>query len=150
MTGNAHNRPTRGSVLFEVMAAVAVTAMLVAAAVQGIAIAVNQARIAERRSVAAHEVGNVMERVARIEWDELSTPSLATFEISDDARKVLPKPQLRIEVTPSRQGRQKRVAVTLSWHTPAGRPDNSVRLLVWRYPQELNELAVASTGRPPQ
>ena len=90
-----------------------------------------QRQFSRHHQAALLEVGNLMERVSLLDWDELTTERTATFEVSETLRRQLPDAQVTIEVTDNPDDRAKLVRIELRWESAAGRPAPPVRLAAW-------------------
>jgi hypothetical protein len=90
---------------------------------------------AERRQAAVLAVGNLMERVTALPWDDITPDVSARFALPEDLAKRLPEADLRITVVSvSGAPHAKRVLIELRWQeTPAGIQSAPVRLAAWVY-----------------
>lgn len=125
----------RGVTLFEVSAAgiLLAAAMVMSLQVLG-SIAANE-RAAERRQWAVQEAANVLERLAALDWAEVTPERAAAAELSAPAREALPGGQLVVEVTGPADDTAdaKRIVVEVRWRNQSGSRATAVRIVAWKY-----------------
>jgi hypothetical protein len=86
-----------------------------------------------QRQAALLEVGNVMERVTSLAWDELTPQRAAQTELSQTLREQIPDARLTVAVTDDTTAKAKRMLIELRWEVVPGRPAPPVRLVTWVY-----------------
>jgi len=123
-----------GFTLMEMLVAVVVTAALAVIAAQLLVLAVQQRHVSKRRVAAVTEVANLMERVAALDYRDVTAENVKEIRLSAEALRLLPNAELQIDVTKA-QGEVpgKRIAIELSWQNRAGQRGAPVRLTAWRY-----------------
>lgn len=91
-----------------------------------------QQRQTDERLLALREAENLLEKLAPRPWSELTTESLASQSLSDEAKSRLPQAALKMELTePAEPPSSKRVSVQVSWLPRPGQAAQSVRLSAW-------------------
>jgi hypothetical protein len=93
-----------------------------------------QRRSADQRQRAMLEVANVMERIAALPFDELTTERARRVAITPAAAGSLGGAELAVEVTDETPGpgrAARRVAVRLRWKGRSGEWEAPVRLTTW-------------------
>lgn len=115
----------------EVVVAALIVMMMMALTVQMVASTIAARRSAERRQWALHEAANVMERLASLEWDELSDARTETIQLSKACQSVLPSPRLRIKIGEETAPVLKRIRVEIRWSNGARGEEAPVRLTTW-------------------
>ena len=122
----------RGFTIVEMMAASAMTAVLVTMCVQMLSLTTLQRRAAEQRSTALEEAANVTESLSSLTWEEITPERIAQYRLSEPARQVLRNGVLKISLEPSTSGPPaKLVRLEISWPNGADRGDAAVRLSSW-------------------
>lgn len=123
----------RGSVFCEALVAIVLATSVVLGASQLLLLASNQSRVAEQRTLAVHEVGNLMEDVMSRPWSELSTSSSLPLQLSPVGQQRLSNSQVKVEVgSEGEDSRSRRISIQIEWRCGAGRNFESVRLVAWR------------------
>src|SRR6516164_4120585 len=92
----AHCR--RASLMLELVLSGLVLGMLLSAAIPTLGWIARARHLTRQRQVAILEVGNLMERMTLVDWDELTSERAAKFEISERLRDELGDPQLSVRV----------------------------------------------------
>jgi prepilin-type N-terminal cleavage/methylation domain-containing protein len=122
----------RGFTIVEMMAASALTAVLVTLCVQMLATTTLQRRAAERRTIALAEAANVTESLGSLTWEEITPERVAQYRLSEPAQQILGGGALKIVLEPSISGPPaKLVRVEITWPNAAGGNDAAVRLSSW-------------------
>jgi len=126
----------RGSMLLEVVIAsglAAVLAMLFAQALSSVAL---ERRHVERRAIALQEAANIVERVAALEWSQITSEGVTDIGLSPEIEHILPAAaaHLSVEEQPG-EVPAKQVRVEIQWQGAAGQPEPPVRLSYWAYPR---------------
>lgn len=124
-----------GFTLVEVLIATVMLSALLAIAAQVFAATAVQRRAAHQRLLAGEEASNVMEQVAAIPWEDLTSTGVAEIQLSPAAHAALPDATLRIEITDTKVGEPpgRRIAVTVRWKPRAAGPPLQTQLVAWRY-----------------
>jgi Tfp pilus assembly protein PilE len=121
-----------GSLLLELMVAGALLAVVVAAAVPTLGSIVRQRTFNQQRQAAILEVGNLMERLRLLDFDELTPERAAQIKLSQSLEAQLAEPRLTVTVDAENDA-AKRVLIQLAWQTGPGRAAPPVRLAAWNY-----------------
>ncbi len=122
----------RGFTIVEMMAASAMTAVLVTMCVQMLSLTAVQRRAAERRTIALEEAANLTESLSSLTWDEITPERIAQYRLSQPAQQVLGNGVLKIALEPSTSGPlAKLVRVEITWPNGASGGDAAVRLSSW-------------------
>ena len=125
----------RGFTLVELtVGAILLTALMVTA-IPTLAWVGRVRRSAERQQVAVLAVGNLMERITTLAWDEVTQDALAATELPNEVSRQLPDADLRVSVllVPG-PVEAKRVLIELRWREPsAGMQSAPIRLAAWIY-----------------
>jgi len=116
---------------------------IVIATITMIAVAQLVALLARQRDeiaqmhLATHETANIMERVMRLPWDELTAEAVAAIALSPEVTKGLTEPELAISVQPQ-EGPvlAKEVEIKLTWQDRSGRRVQPLQLVAWKYPHD--------------
>ena len=96
-----------------------------------------QQRQTDLRLLALREAENLLEELAPRPWDELTSESLASQSLSDEAKSRLPQAALKLELSePAEPAASKRVSVQVSWSPRTGQAAQSVRLSAWFFRTE--------------
>ena len=122
----------RGFTIVEMMAAGAMTVVLVTMCVQMLTLTTVQRRAAERRTIALEEAANLVESVGALSWGEITPERVAQFRISEAAQEILAGGTLKIAIEPSTSGPPaKLVRLEIVWPSGADGRDASVHLSSW-------------------
>jgi prepilin-type N-terminal cleavage/methylation domain-containing protein len=122
----------RGFTIVEMLAASALTAMLVTMCVQMLSSTAVQRRATERRMIALAEAANVTESLGSLAWDEITSERITQYRLSESAQQILGGGVLKIALEPSTSGPPaKLVRVEITWPGTAGGTDPPVRLSSW-------------------
>jgi Tfp pilus assembly protein PilE len=122
-----------GVTFVELIAAVAVMAVLFAAAVQMLAVAARQRRACERQRVALELASNLMERATILPYDQISKERLE--QLAADLEPKVAGTSWRIDVYETNEEHLlgKRVSLQLIWDPGTVRRSPEIRLVAWRY-----------------
>jgi hypothetical protein len=131
--------PRRASLLLELVISGIVLGMVMSAALPALGWIARERQLTRQRQAAILEVGNLMERITLVDWDDLTPRRAASFEISDRLREQLVDSELKVSLTAddSDEG-SKHVLIELYWDVVPGRLAPPVRLTAWvhRRPNE--------------
>jgi hypothetical protein len=124
--------------MLELMAGAAILVGLLAVSLQFFHATALHRRTTRQREVAIEELANVMERLAAIRWQDLTTEKARQVQLSDVASRSLPGAALTIEVSQPAADKPlaKRIAVALAWEDQSRRLGRPMRLSAWRYRNE--------------
>lgn len=127
------NHPNRlGFTIVEMVAASAMTAVLVTMCVQMLSLTAVQRRASERRTIALEEAANLTESLSSLTWDEITPERIAQYRLSEPAQQVLGNGVLKIALEPSTSGPPaKLVRVEITWPNGASGSDAAMRLSSW-------------------
>ncbi len=127
-------RPRRGSLLPEMAIATILLGAAMTMTVQVLGHAARVRRDADHRQRATLEVGNLMERLAAIPFDELTEARARGLTLSEATTRLLPNAELAVSVKdekPAPDRASKRLAVRLRWRGRSGEWEAPVRLVTW-------------------
>jgi hypothetical protein len=128
-------RPRGGLSLFELTVALFVMTTAMTVIVQLLGVAAKQRRTIEQRRTALAEVANQAERIALLPWDELSAANLASWELSDESKKLLPRGSATIEVREETEPVvARRVRLMVKSPTSVQQEQELADLTIWRFP----------------
>jgi type II secretory pathway pseudopilin PulG len=123
-----------GLTLIETLAAVVVLSAAVVAVAQTVAATARQRELAERRAIALQEAANVLERLQRLTYDEVTAEHVAPWRLSPEAKQRLPDGRLHVTIQPGGEGPAgKRLSAEVDWREADGGRSRPVRLTAWRY-----------------
>lgn len=138
----------RGFTMIELVAGAAILVGLLAVSLQFFHATALHRRTTRQREVALQELANVMERLAVIRWQDLTTEKARQVQLSDVASRSLPGATLTIEVSQPAADKSaadksaaeeppaKRIVVALAWEDQSRRLGRPIRLSAWRYRNE--------------
>jgi prepilin-type N-terminal cleavage/methylation domain-containing protein len=135
----------RGFSIVETTAAIAILSVAVVATAQVLAVCSRQRLVSEQWLAAELETANIQERIAAVPYEQITLPKLQSWELSAQARSILPNGKLQIAITdsPPDEPNSKRVRVAISWAQfasenpadPQGEvPTLHAELTAWRFP----------------
>ncbi len=119
-----------GSLIIEVLVAGSLLAVVTATVVPALTWIVRQRKFNQERQAAMLEVGNLMERVTLLDWNELTPQRAAEFHLSESLQNQLAEPRLTIRVD-TEEDDAKHVLIELEWEFGPGRAAPPVRLAAW-------------------
>jgi hypothetical protein len=135
----SQKRTRRASLLLELVISGLVLGMAMSAAIPTLGWIARERQLTRHRQAAILEVGNLMERITLVDWDELTAGRVSRFEISERLREELGDSDLKVTVAAddSNEG-SKHVLIELHWEVAPGRVAPPVRLAAWvhRPPRE--------------
>ena len=110
--------------------AVGLAMALVAGVAQLLVIVAQQRHQAGQYAVATREAGNLMESLISRSWDDTTTKSSASVELSEGSASQLPEGSVSVEVAEEDQG-VRRITLQIEWESGPERARESVRLVGW-------------------
>lgn len=123
-----------GFTLVELMISGLLLGVVFVAAIPTMAWIARERTAAERRQIALLEVGNQMERLCLIPWDELPAGAAPESKLAASAIAQLPEAQLTVVVDGDpRDPSAKRITVELRWMNGPSLPAAPVRVTTWVY-----------------
>jgi Tfp pilus assembly protein PilE len=138
-----------GYTTIELLIAGMLLATLAVSTMPTLAWVVRQRDAAERRQTALLEVGNLMERIAAIPYEELSAERARKLTLSRSAQAQLTEPVLNISVDADPQDASaKRIRIELRWLLGPMKPAAPVRMAAWVYP--VRERVLATNEEEPK
>jgi|SRR5579863_429201 len=130
------NRPLHssrsGSLVIELMVTGALLAIVTASVIPTLGWLVRQRKFNQERQAATLEVGNLMEQLTALDWNELTPERVEQFQLSEPLQNQLSEPRLLITVDGDSDA-AKHVLIQLSWELGPGRAAPPVRLAAWVY-----------------
>jgi Tfp pilus assembly protein PilE len=128
------NPNRRGALLLELVICGMILGVVVTAVVPTLAWLTRERQHGRQQQAALLEVGNLMERVTMLEWDDLTAERAAEFELSEDLRTLLPEAQLTVTIAAAdTEPKAKHMIMELRWEFASGCPAPPVRLAAWVY-----------------
>ena len=131
------NTSRSGSLLVELMVAGALLGVVTATVIPTLGWLIRQRKFNQERQAAILEVGNLMERLTVLDWDELTSSRAEQFQLSESLQSQLSEPRLTV-VVDTEVDAAKRVLIQLTWQIGPGRASPPVRLAAWVYRKELS------------
>ncbi len=122
-----------GALLLELIICGMLLGVIVSAIIPTLAWLTRERQNGRQQQAALLEVGNLMERLSMLEWDDLTSQRAATFELSEGMRTEFPDAHLTVTVTVDADAKAKHVLLELQWEFAPGRPAPPVRLAAWVY-----------------
>jgi hypothetical protein len=119
--------------LFELVISGALLGVVVTSVIPTLGWIARERKFSRERQAALLEVGNLMEQVTLLNWDELTSDRALGFELSKTIQRELPDARLTIRVTDETDASARQVLIELRWEPAAGRPAPPVRLAAWMY-----------------
>jgi Tfp pilus assembly protein PilV len=134
--------------ILEVSVALLLLAMGIVLTAQVLTQCTRQHLASEQQLTAQWEAANVLERLAGLRYDELTSDAVKAIEPSHQLRATLPDAKLQITVTDSDRDSStapphKRLHVKVTWPAEEGSP-HSVSLTAWKYPALSETVKVAT------
>ena len=131
----ALNRPVRrGALLLELIICGILLGMVVSTVIPTLAWLARERQYGRQQQAALLAVGNLMERLTMLEWEELTSEQAATFELPEGTRTELPDAHLTVTVAAAdTEAIAKHVFIELKWEVAPNRPAPPVRLAAWVY-----------------
>ncbi len=123
-----------GSLLLELMVAGALLGVVTASVIPTLGWIVRQRKFNQERQAAILEVGNLMERLTSLGWNELTPQRAAQFKLSVPLENQLSEPRLTVAVN-TEEDTARHVLIQLSWQIGPGRASPPIRLAAWVYRQ---------------
>ncbi|HEY1599294.1 MAG TPA: hypothetical protein VGG64_06810 [Pirellulales bacterium] len=124
----------RGTTLVEVSLALCLLAVAIVATAQILTLCARQRKAADRQFAAQMEASNVAERIAAIDYDDVTAVSLAAMKLSPETQSALAGGELAIDCIDAAEPplRQKRITIEVTWPTPQ-EGKRSVQLTTWKF-----------------
>jgi len=119
--------------LLELVISGALLGVVVSATIPTLAWIARERQFSRQRQAAQLEVGNLMERLTSLEWNELTPARGAQAELSPSLREQIPDAKLTVAVTDDSAAKSRRILIELRWEIVPGRPAPPVRLVSWVY-----------------
>jgi type II secretory pathway pseudopilin PulG len=133
-----YRSPRSGMLLVEIIAAIAILAVLLTSTVQVMRVMTTQHVAADRRTLALETVQNVAEQIGNIPWAELTPEAAGKLTVPDAVKPFLPEAKLAATVTDLQEPvAAKRVSIELTWNAPNGINSRPARLTVWSFQHDL-------------
>ena len=106
-------------------------------------------QVNRQRQAAMLAAGNLMERVALLDWDELNSARAGEFQLPEAVKSDLPESKLTIAVeNESAPADAKHVLIEIRWEIASGRPAPTVRLAAWFHRHIRDESLAVEHGGP--
>ena len=121
-----------GSLVIELLVAGALLAIVISSVIPTLGWLVRQRKFNQERQAATLEIGNLMERLTMLDWNELTQMRAEQFQLSEQLKNQLFEPRLTISVNNDDDG-AKHVLIELAWEVSPGRAAPPVRLAAWVY-----------------
>jgi type II secretory pathway pseudopilin PulG len=124
-----------GSLVIELMVAGSLLVVVTASLIPTLGWLVRQRKFNQERQAATLAVGNLMERLTALGWNELTSRRGEQFQLSEPLQNQLSEPRLTVTVE-TEDDAAKYVFIQLSWQLGPGRAAPPVRLAAWVYRRE--------------
>lgn len=125
----------RAFTLIELTASCLVLAGLLTVCLQLVQATQAARRASSQRQVALEEASNALERIAALEFGELTVARAESLLPAEAIARRLPGGRVAVVVDPSADAwGAKRVAVTVAWRSFSEEPEKTVHLVAWKYP----------------
>ena len=121
-----------GSLVIELLVAGSLLAIVTASVIPTLGWLVRQRKFNQERQAATLEIGNLMERLTALDWNDLTPQRVEQLQLSEDVQKLLAEPRLTIAVN-NEGDASKHILVQISWEIGPGRAAPPVRLAAWVY-----------------
>lgn len=122
-----------GSLLIELVISGLLLGIVMSAIIPTLGWLVRERKTSQERQAAILEVGNLMERVSALGWEELTPERAAQFKVTDALARQLPDAKLAISIEVEDAENAKRVLIELTWEIARGHPSPAVRMATWVY-----------------
>jgi hypothetical protein len=91
-----------------------------------------QKNAARQRQAALLEVGNLMEELTALDWNDLTPERAAAVKLSDQLQAQLEESKLEVAVqSDANDETEKQIRIDLTWNLAPNRPAAPVRLSAW-------------------
>ena len=121
-----------GSVLLELVVAGVLLGVVMSAAVPALRWVGRQRTSARQRQAAQLEVGNLLEELTALDWNDLTPERAALVKLSEELHDQLHESKLEVAVQgDGNDETEKQIRIELSWNIAPGRPAPPVRLSAW-------------------
>jgi hypothetical protein len=125
--------PRRGALLLEATIALFLISGVAVATAQLLALVARQRQASLCESAAQCEAANVLERIAALEYEQLTDEAASAMALSKEARAALPGGKLKVDLVAAEdQPRHKRIVVEVRWSGARGQP-RALQLVGWKY-----------------
>jgi hypothetical protein len=124
--------------LFELMICGVLLGVVATSVIPTLGWIVRERQFSRQRQAALVEVGNLMERVSLLDWDELTSEQTAKIELSETLLRDLPGARRTITASEDSEVHARWVLIEIRWEAAAGRPAPPIRLAAWVYDREAN------------
>jgi Tfp pilus assembly protein PilE len=125
----------RGVLLLELVICGIILGVVVSAVIPTLVWLASERQHGRQQQAALLEVGNLMERLTMLDWDDLTAQRAA--ERAENLRNVFPEAQLKVTVAAAdTDSKAKHIVIELRWEFARGRPAPPVRLAAWVYQQD--------------
>lgn len=99
-----------------------------------------------RQSAQQHEaailaIGNLMERITSLDWNDLTSERVAAMQLPEEVQRQLPGAELRVDLSPAAdEPDARKVTLEIRWpESIHGNWSAPVRLAAWVYPPSRSE-----------
>jgi len=130
------NRPPAtnrsGTLLLELVISGLVLGIILSTAIPMLGWVARERKLNQQQEAAILEAANLMERIAGLSWDELSSERVEELPISPALLRQLPdaRSSAAVELDPG-EPRLKRVRIEITWEVAPGRAAPPVKLASW-------------------
>jgi type II secretory pathway pseudopilin PulG len=132
-----HRHKRRGMTLLETGVALLVMTAAIMAVVELVSAVTRERRLRRQRQVALLELANEAERIALLDWEEITSERLSAWNPSEMLQAVIPTPRCQVRVSDEAdQPRARRVDLSVGWQNAAGEAVRPATLTIWKYAQE--------------
>ncbi len=126
----------RGSLLLELVICGMLVGVVLSAAIPTLGWIARERALGRQRQAALLEVGNLMERLTLLGWDELTPERAGKVQPSETLERELSQVRLAVDVAADPVTHAKRVFIELRWEVAPRRPAPPIRLATWVYQRD--------------
>lgn len=121
-----------GALLLELVISGLILGIIMSTALPLLGWIARERQLNRQREAAILEVGNLMERVTALDWDELTADRIGAIPLSPELLRQAPDAKLvvSIDAEPA-DAKMKRVLLELRWESGPGKAAPPVRLAAW-------------------
>lgn len=122
-----------GSLMIELVICGLLLGIVMSAIIPTLGWLVRERKTSQERQAAILEVGNLMERLSALDWEDLTPERAAQFKVSDALARQLPEANLAISIEADDSESTKHILIELKWEIAHGGPAPPVGLAAWMY-----------------
>lgn len=137
-----------GAILLELIVAGVLLGVVLSAAVPALRWVGRQRMAARQRQAALLEVGNLLEELTALDWNDLTPERAASVKLSEQLQAQLENSKLEVAVEGDENDETaKQIRIDLTWNLAPARPAAPVRLSAWVFRRGAVKAAVLPLPR---